>query len=465
MLELLWVLLPVATGAMLLYRFAGLRALAPRWAAALLIAGAGAALGIGLASIIFFLSALCLPGFRFLPMLAEIGLAGWLAFEVYRSRREAPSPVPDEKRFPWTPVLALALATVLVAATMAMTNYWSANPQGNWDAWAIWNLRARFLAAGDLAPRAWSPMLSGSSHPGYPLLVSGFVGRCWSYAGTASVVAPIAAGMILFLALVAMGTGGIAALSGGSLGLLFGLAVASSPFLLHEVPAQYADIPLACYFAGALVLLLLDRPLWAGALASLAAWTKDEGLLFVLALFAVMALTRRKQWKWTLAGVAPAGAVVLLFRLFLTHGSSWLTGSGGSSAGLLMKLRDSGRYLTVAGTVIESLWNMGFGWYHPILPLLVLCVVLRFKRDWRRDVVPAGVLTGLMMLGYFMIYIVTPLDLNWQLSTSLDRLLVQLWPLFLIAVFAGLRAPEAMAVEVPAPEPKRKEAPARRSKR
>ena len=58
-----------------------------------------------------------------------------------------------------------------------MSGAWENNPQGNWDAWSIWNLRARFLAAGGIvAHRAWSPLLS-STHPEYPLLTSAFVAR------------------------------------------------------------------------------------------------------------------------------------------------------------------------------------------------------------------------------------------------------------------------------------------------
>jgi hypothetical protein len=76
-------------------------------------------------------------------------------------------------------VLALLLVMLLAIATFVMSGFWQTNPHGNWDAWAIWNLRARFLIhGGNVAQRAWSPALI-SSHPEYPLLVSGFVARCW----------------------------------------------------------------------------------------------------------------------------------------------------------------------------------------------------------------------------------------------------------------------------------------------
>ncbi|HYL80999.1 MAG TPA: hypothetical protein VEU07_09310, partial [Candidatus Acidoferrum sp.] len=84
-------------------------------------------------------------------------------------------------------------------------------------------------------------------------------------------------------------------------------------------------------------------------------------------------------------------------------------------------------------------------WYHPLWPVLALCVLLRFRRDGRRDVIPAGAVTLAMLLGYFFVYVVAPADLNWQVGTTLDRLAAQLWPAVVISVFALLRAPEEFA--------------------
>ena len=39
-----------------------------------------------------------------------------------------------------------------------------------------------------------------------------------------------------------------------------------------------------------------------------------------------------------------------------------------------------------------------------------------------------------MHLSYFAVYLLTPYDLGWHLTQSLERLLVQLWPLSLLSV-------------------------------
>lgn len=58
-----------------------------------------------------------------------------------------------------------------------------------------------------------------------------------------------------------------------------------------------------------------------------------------------------------------------------------------------------------------------------------------------------GVLTAssaltLMIMGYSLVYLITPYDLNWHLRTSLPRLLVQLWPSILLIYFMIVRTPE-----------------------
>jgi hypothetical protein len=444
MLAALSILPALAIGCMLVYGFAGLRAAGPRWAAALLIFGAGAALGIGIASCLFFLCRVFVPAAPLLPMLLELALLAWLSFEVFRRRQSISRPAAGS--FSWHWGLAVALLIVLTIATVSMSGAWTANPQGNWDAWAIWNLRARFLASpGTLAHRAWSPDLT-SSHPGYPLLLSGFVARCWSYGHSIDEAVPIATAYLFFLALLAIGIGGVTVLRGASLGLLFGLLLAGTPALLHEVPAQYADVPLACYFLGALVLAMSGRPLWAGLFAGMAAWTKDEGLLFLVVFLALMAAFRRKEIGRVLAGAAPVGLIVALFKLVLARGTHSLVAE--SSAGVLPRLMDPTRYLTVISGFVRGMAGWGSAGYHPILPLVVLAPALGLTKEWRREIRLPGLITLAMLSGYFAVYVITRNDLNWQLDTSLGRLFVQIWPLTALAVFSVVRSPESLFVRL-----------------
>ena len=95
----------------------------------------------------------------------------------------------------------------------------------------------------------------------------------------------------------------------------------------------------------------------------------------------------------------------------------------------------------------------------PDLPALLLAITLRFDIQRRRDVLFCSTVALLLAVGYFAVYIITPNDLTWQLQTSLSRLYVQLWPIFLLAVFAAMRTPESTGltlVETPAKSSKAK---------
>jgi len=47
-----------------------------------------------------------------------------------------------------------------------------------------------------------------------------------------------------------------------------------------------------------------------------------------------------------------------------------------------------------------------------------------------------------MVIGYYLVYIVTPHDLAWHLQYSLDRLLLQLWPSAIFVYFMMVRTIE-----------------------
>ncbi len=450
MTGLFWMAEAVLLGCLLAWRWIELPQVQPAWARTLLRFGAGAAGGMGLASCVFFVIGV-LAGSPVAAMVVELALLGWAAYEVFRRRAAAPVAAAGTVRTPL--LLALAALLAVAIATAAIAAGWQFNPLGNWDAWAIWNLRARFLAAcGGLAGRAWSPMLGPITHPDYPMLVSALVARCWAFGHSASTLAPQVASYTFFLALIALVAGGVAALRGPVLGALAALALAASPALVHEVPAQYADVPLACYFAGAVVFALLDQPVIAGILAGCAAWTKDEGALFLLLFAAALLVFRRQVFVKAAAGALPCLALLLVFKLGLARGNaSSLMAS--SLPGAVHRLAEPGRYATILAAFARELAGLGTGWYHPVLPLAAAAVALRFDRARLREAAFAAAVALALLAGYFGVYAITPNALDWQLQTSLGRLLVQVWPLLLIAGFACLRTPQ-LAAAPPAPPKK-----------
>jgi hypothetical protein len=456
-MTVVWVLEAILLGCLLVWRFADLSAIQPRWARVVLVFGAGAAGGVGLSAYLFLLIGVLL-GAPVAALVLELAILAWTGYGLLRRRVPDGKPAGETQRPLLWPVTGASLFLVLAIAAGALWTAWKANPHGNWDAWAIWNLRARYLAAEPaLAPRAWSPVLNATTHPEYPLLLSSFIGRCWAFGRSFTTAVPATVSGVFFLAMLALVGGSVAVLRGPTLGLLAALSLAATPALLHEVPTEYADVPLACYIAGAIAFTLLDRPVLAGVLAGLAAWTKDEGLLFLAAFLAATALFRRRAVLAAIAGALPAVAVIALFKIVLARGNSSLLSS--SLAGVGHRLADVGRYGTVIAAFGREFLAMASGWYHPILPLAVLAVTLRFDWQQRREVAYAGSILGALLAGYAGVYLITAYDLPWVLQTSLGRLLVQAWPVLILASFVGLRMPEAAAiVKVARPAKARKKA-------
>jgi hypothetical protein len=329
-------------------------------------------------------------------------------------------------------------------------------PHGDWDASAIWNLRARFLYRGG---EDWTDAFSPSipwTHPDYPLLVPASVARGWRYTGGETTLVPRLVAGLFLAANVGLLMAALALLRCPAQGWLGGLALLATPSFLAEGTAQYADVPLAFFFlASAALFEALDRraaPPWplaalAGLAAALAAWTKNEGLLFLVATAAVRglaALRVRPGWQPLAvevsafaAGALPVLAVLANFKLRLAPANDLVAGQGAEAT--LSRLADLSRYGWTAGAFLGQVGMIGPGM------VIVLAVYARLlgrapqsTASWTGH---SRTLLAIMLAGYFVVYLTTPNDLPTHLGTSLGRLLVQLWPLTLLALFLAGAAP------------------------
>ena len=236
------------------------------------------------------------------------------------------------------------------------------NPHGEWDAWSIWNLRARWLfRAGPAWPSAFT---RDAIHGDYPLLLPAAVARLWTYAGADLPAVPAMLAAAYAVALASLLYGSLAALRGRATGLLAALCLLGTPVFLRTVAWQYADIPLAFAMLATLALLAArdhdpacgpSALAWAGVAAGLAAWTKNEGLLFVLCIAAVrgaLALLRRESVRpaaWFLAGLLPGAAAVVAFKTALAPPTYQFAGREVSQ--ILAQLADASRYAAIASAV------------------------------------------------------------------------------------------------------------------
>jgi hypothetical protein len=434
----------------------------------LLEASLGIGFGAGLTSSVFFFLLLLTGAAPPTVVIAfEIVLLLVFGFVFLRTRRHRAQPapsLPDPPTFSWNWVLCLAFCLGVVLVIVSFFDSASARPFGDWDAWSVWNVRAKFLAAdGDAWRNAYSPLLE-RTHPHYPLLLSSFVARSWKYfGGQTPPEVPIATAFLFLCAVTGLLVSAVAVLRSTSAGLLAGLVLLASSAFLIKGPSQYADVPLSFFILATLAVLLIEAGraprgkavlALAGAFAAFAASSKNEGMLFfgvVLVVFLVVE-SRSAGWRAVtvrcsafVLGVLPALLLTLYFKLFLAPANPLFSQSLPNA---LAKLGDAERYVKIAKVFLAEALLLGNGWMHPFVLLAILAVALRFEiaPERRRSALLTGATLALVLAGYFGGYVVTPLDLEWHIGASLSRLYAHIWPSVVLLSFMVLRRVEDTAM-------------------
>jgi len=444
----------------------------PAWADLTLKLSLGAGLGAGITSCFYFLSRIVGGPSRVISVATEIlpWAAAACAFWLARQKRIVMAAQATPLGLLWS--LLPAFVVALAMAVPLFLDSTASNPYGAWDAWAIWNQRARFLAQPDGSwRRAFSPLLNqiagaGAAHADYPMLLSGYVARCWTWMDSiGDVAAPIATAALFSAATVGVLVSALAVLRGRSTAIIAALILLGTAFQLI-CPWQYADIPIGFYYLSTFALILLadaDRErilTLAGLAMGLAAWTKNEGLLFTLLLTCAVAVNALISKNWRQLALFTMGAAVpvtlaLGFKFFMapatgTFGQSPLTDT-------MHRLVDWSRYAKIGKAFwIEGI-AQGAGMAHPIICLAVLGVFLKLSPERLRQPVMISSLSALFAVyaGYFCAYVITPLDLTWHLNTSLDRLYAQLWPSLVLLAPATYKTAEELATITSTKQPDR----------
>ncbi|MGA2183810.1 MAG: hypothetical protein ABSH47_12330 [Bryobacteraceae bacterium] len=470
MLELVSLASALAIGILLAGAANPVRGAHPRWAALLFQVSLGAGAGIAITSIVFLfltVSGIATPAVIFGADAILLAVSAALFARARRMQAGRPAPNATTFTFHWTWVLAIAFGLALLIVFSRLVSMVEANPWGQWDALAIWNLRAKFLAG---PVGSWrvpvGGLLADRMHPDYPLLLSSFIARVWKWSGQMSTLAPIATSFLFFGAVIALLTSTVALLRGTASALLAGLVILATTSLLLLAPAQYSDIPLSFYWLAAVALILISEStsrsalLWAGLSAGFGAWTKNEGVVFLgwlLLVFCVLVWWKQGRKEalrgagLLVAGALPGILLTLWLKFVIAPPADTLVQQ--TTSALVAKLLNAGRYAQIAKSFADETIHLGTGMTHPLILLAVLAFVLRWRVDERRrlPIAVSAIALGLMFLSDIAVYVITPSDLAWHLGTSFGRLILQLWPGVLLLCFAVMGSVANPPASVPPP--------------
>ncbi len=386
---------------------------------------------------------------------------------------------PDHKEFAaW--LLPAAFWIVLSCAVVSFILISLTTPNGDWDGMTIWNMRARFLARGTDHWRNAFVASPGLWHPDYPLLLSATIARCWKYVGHEPVVVPIAIAFLFTFSSVAMLWSSLAFLRNSRVGYLGGIVLLSAYSFVGLGAGQYADAVAGLFILSAIVILAVydsaptkgNRGLLvlAGVAAGLCAWTKNEGLLFVVLLLAVRGFVQLKmkgaklsvrEFAPMMAGLLPVLAVITYFKLGVAPGNYYLKFGADYSPGPMQqlaravfdnatvkdKLTDISRYWLIAKTMLGEISRFGGRIISVPLVMLVYFVCRGKEKSSISDTKTGIAILALMLVGYCCVYLTTPLNLAYHLNHSLSRLLLQVWPSAVFLFFMATSSAKLQAID------------------
>ncbi|MDF1664533.1 MAG: hypothetical protein P1V97_22410 [Planctomycetota bacterium] len=414
-------------------------------------------IGVGLSSSLFFVSLMIFGEAGPLCLTLELGVMATAAVVIVRRAKEETPGLPEFQKISWSKlhiILALLFLTLFVLTFTSSVYQGLSYPHGTFDAHAIWNVRGKVLAlSGEKWPESFSRGLL--FHPDYPLLIPGANARIWGIIGEQPPYVPLLNSSLFYLSLLGVFVLCVTALRGFGTGMMAGILFCGSPVIVEVALEQLADVPLACFMLSTLVLFTLQDKtpdhsrlsLLAGVTAGLAAWTKNEGILFiaVVAFVRLCVLWKRsgfatvvKQGSRFFLGCLPFLILLIVFKLQYAPPNDIVSGQSSST---LEKITDPDRYLMIFTVLGRRIVYFGGGQVGVLLILFGCVVIFGGSKDWNKSTILSAVgIIGLMALGYFIVYLTTPRDLDWHLKWSIRRLMLQLWPCLQLVCFLWMKS-------------------------
>lgn len=428
----------------------------------------GIGIGLGLSSLLYFLYLFVFAGrhwFVFLQLavfLILLTIAIWT--ESKRERFLLP-------RFSLTRaqiILAGIAVMVFIVSLLGAASYLLRRQQGDWDAWMMFNRAARFIYRDqanwlDSFSRQMDPIF----HADYPLLLGLNVASGWDTLGIESAYVQMLQSALFALAALGILVSALASLKSvgqASLGLI---VLWGTPTLVNEGAREMADLPLAFFILATVILIyfyfVYKKPALialAGLTSGLAAWTKNEGALFAVgigvALVVAFIFEEIKKENllikfqknvlpklfWFVLGLVFPFVIVIGFKLFLAPPSDVLSGTATAT----QKILTISRHLEILQYLGRELFYFG-GWtsWFGILPVLLVYFLL-FRLPVNKELRPAylaGItMLAVQLLGDYGVYLITPYDLTWHLSYSIERIVLQIFPVIAFMILCVSQTPE-----------------------
>lgn len=308
-------------------------------------------------------------------------------------------------------------------------------PSGSWDGHFIWNFHTRFFYSLYSNEMNYTHFFNNTikwTHLDYPLLLPMYNLKTFILTNTNSYSFGAITSVLFFIMITFLLIGTIEEISDRKNALIAGLILISTKSFLWESGTQCADIPLSFLFLAPFCFLLLYNKygeknflITAFFFASASAFCKNEGILFFF-IFTIFYLFLNKfsNLKNILYGIIIPLFFVLYFKLFIYSQSDLFTQKNMMIS--IGKLKYILEYL---------FWNLS-----NFINLIIIGIFSFFTGKRNNEIYnntkKLMILTLIFLtIGYISIYLISPHDITWHLSTSSIRLMTQGVPLFILLIF------------------------------
>lgn len=388
------------------------------------------------------------------------------------------------------PVVWILLLSVLAECVIAVMVHLRV-PWGSWDPMFTWIMRARFLVdGGDMWAQGFSNDLA-LLHPDYPPLFSWALVPLWSLDGSGSSLAVSALTIPCFSSFVLILAGWWNALEKKtSFWAAFTIAVIlSTPFLIYLHAVKSLDFMLAYAILASLAwyqyaMISQQRLAWSlfGFAVTWSALVKNEGQLWILACFSSLILVRlshsflespeqeaAEKNKISMLPDLLKGAVIPLvfliwFKISLAPPNDLIEPQRAfeisqvlqpevflNPYSLLVRL-DQVESPEWHQIIWSQLWNVLFDWKTEAILLWSIAVLFLLNYFRRKHRLPRLMIAvGFQLGGYYAVYLLTPYNPYWHVSTSMNRLLLHIAPAALCLLGFALYATSPTAKQADHP--------------
>ncbi len=320
-------------------------------------------------------------------------------------------------------------------------------PSGGWDAWGLYNMKAKFLVFGS---ERWADFAKAHWHtqPSYPILLP--LINTWIYSVFQSGIVKAAS----LTSIIFSATCGLLIYSGLSqfikkwVALLASVLLMTTPSYIFWSTTQYADIVLAYFLLSSVILLTLTMKtknhrfsLLTGLFLGLMPFAKNEGIVM---LFLLIGLTigylflnknidpdkRLKIIKFLLIGFACTGAATIIFKIFLAPSTREVLFNPLTKN---LEFCNLNGLLTTVGFYGSELTDKKWNFIWIFIFLLGIFKPKNLIQNENKIFSIFFVLFGFILL---YVYLTTAhFDLTWRLECTASRIILYLLPTALFVSF------------------------------